>query len=46
MASHQAHAISLLRRAIVVGEGSSRLGVLLGGLPSFLMICFLQQEWV
>ncbi len=37
MASHQAHAISILKCAFVVGEGSSRLGILLGGLPPFLI---------
>jgi len=37
MTSHRAHAISILRRVVVEGEGSSRLGVLLGGLPLFLI---------
>ncbi len=33
MALQCAQAISILKRAVGVGEGSSRLGVLSGGLP-------------
>ncbi len=29
----QAHAIYIMRQAVVVGEGSNRLGILIGGLP-------------
>jgi hypothetical protein len=44
MASHRAHVISILRCAIIVGEGSSRLGVLLRGLPLLLFDMFLATK--
>ncbi len=37
MALQHAQAISILRRAVVVGEGSPRLGVLSEGLPLSLI---------
>jgi len=38
------HATSLLKHAIAIGEGSSRLGVLAKGPPFSLFICFSWRE--